>query len=72
MDEADSAQVYEEQTRERGILNAKQQHKEPALIINGKRMCVDCEEEINPKRVEAVNAIRCRHCQPFYEIRSSQ
>jgi len=72
MDEADSAQVYEEQTRERGIRNATQQHKEPALVINGKRMCVDCEEEINPKRVEAVNAIRCEHCQPYYEMRSKR
>ncbi len=72
MDEADNAQVYEEQTRERGISNARQQHKEPALIINGKRMCIDCEDEINPKHVEAVNAIRCQHCQPFYEKRSSR
>jgi len=67
MDEADHAQVYEEQARERGIQNARQQHNEPALIIKGKRMCVDCEEEINPKRVEAVNAIRCEECQPLYE-----
>jgi len=72
MDEADHAQIYEEQTRERGIHNARLQHKEPALIINGKRMCVDCEEEINPKRVESVNAIRCSECQPYYEMRSKR
>jgi len=72
MDEADSAQIYEEQARERGIRNATQQHNEAPLIINGKRVCIDCEEEINPKRVEAVNAIRCEECQPFHEMRSKR
>jgi len=72
MDEADRAQIYEEQARERGIRNATLQHDAPPLIIGGKRACVDCEEEINPKRVEAVNAIRCEVCQPFYEMRSNR
>lgn len=72
MDEADCAQVFEEQTRERGIRNAAQQLKETPLFINGKRACLDCEEEINPKHVEAVNAVRCELCQPFYEKRSNR
>ena len=72
MDDVDNAQIHEEQTRERGIHNAVQQLKEVPLIINGKRVCLDCENEINPKRVEAVNAVRCEFCQPYFEKRSQR
>lgn len=71
MDEADYAQVYEEQTRERALHNLQQKKQEAPLIFNGVRVCIDCEEEINTKRVKLLDAVRCQYCQSDHEKRSA-
>lgn len=72
MDEADRAQIYEEQTRERGVHQATLPPSEAPLYIHGIRVCLDCEEEIDQKRIEAVNAVRCQYCQSDHEKRSNR
>lgn len=46
---------------------AKMFHEEPRSV-NGKRVCLDCEEALSKKRLKAApEAVRCVDCQKLHE-----
>ncbi len=65
-DQFEQASKLEELARREAIKN-QQRNKENPLIIDGKRHCLDCEDEILPLRVKSVNAVRCIGCQVHHE-----
>ena len=67
-DQFDQASTLEQQDRELA-LQKQQQNKEQPLVINGVRCCLDCPTyvAILPKRIKAVNAVRCISCQVHHE-----
>jgi len=49
---------------------SRRQPSEKALIIDGVRCCLDCEEPILLRRLELeLNAVRCVECQTKRDIR---
>lgn len=68
MDQFDRAQQLEQLQRDQALTAARQQPKEQPLVMNGKRVCVDCEDEIKAARlIHIPNAIRCVSCQVDFE-----
>ena len=64
-DEIDAAQEREEFYKDMAIKKALQKiNDEDPLIINGRRCCLDCEQPIPKKRLNAIpDAKRCVYCQ---------
>ena len=68
MNEADHAQINKEAERAASIKRAIQPSIGKPLILNGVRVCIVCEEEIEQERLIAMpNAVRCLYCQSIYE-----
>lgn len=68
-DEVDRAQAHEEELRADAFTAraAKRFHEEPR-IVNGKRLCLDCDEPLSKKRLKAApEAARCVECQELRE-----
>ena len=60
----------EEQDRQAGVTRIINRKKEKPLLINGRRVCLDCENEISQQRIQALpDAVRCTICQEFFEKR---
>jgi len=70
-DPIDRANKIEEQQREQALKQQRSTQEKPC-IVDGLRVCLDCDERILPLRVESVNAVRCLECQTFEEIRIKQ
>ena len=72
MDECDVAAELQQQDREGALRVALREahRKESALIIDGERCCLDCDEPIEPERLSAnPDAVRCVFCQKKNERR---
>lgn len=68
MDDADRAQLREEQEREAAIQAAMLIQGGIVIERDGKRWCADCGDAISDARLEAVPyAMRCVHCQQLSE-----
>jgi len=67
-DENDKATMLETAERD-AIINAHvNRPKESPLIINGVRVCKDCEGEIPSARLKAVaDSVRCIGCQTIFD-----
>lgn len=68
-DAADRAQAIEEEDRADVLAAraAKMFHEEPR-VVNGQRLCLDCDEPLSKKRLKFVpEAVRCVDCQKFHE-----
>jgi DnaK suppressor protein len=66
MDECDIAAELQQMDREGALrVTLRAAHrKEKALIIDGERCCLDCEDPIEPERLSAnPDAVRCVGCQ---------
>ncbi len=66
MDDCDIAAELQQQDREGALRVALREahRKETALIIDGERCCLDCEDSIEPERLTAnPDAVRCVSCQ---------
>ncbi len=70
-DIADKAGELEEQQRSTAL------RAQSAVVVemprhdgDGKRVCLDCEERLSPKRLQAApRAVRCVECQDLHEKR---
>lgn len=71
MDEADRAQQYEETHRAMALTAVQGALTSgPPLIIDGVRVCHDCEETIPWARLRlGTHIVRCVECQERYERR---
>lgn len=68
MDDADIAQGIEAAEREHSLATHSNRPIETPLIINDQRLCIDCEEPIPSKRLQAApEAARCIFCQQLRE-----
>ena len=70
MDDVDRAQKLEQEHRRRSVENELASHieKDPSLVINGVRCCVDCGEPIPAERLAArPDAVRCIECKQAKE-----
>jgi phage/conjugal plasmid C-4 type zinc finger TraR family protein len=68
-DDADRAQVWEERERAAAIQAALQVTNIGALVVNGRRLCMGCGEELGAQRLMAVpGATRCVPCQSIKEL----
>lgn len=64
MDLGDRALEVEEADRKRALHQARSRPVEPGLYVDGRRVCLDCEEPIPAARLErAPAAVRCWRCQ---------
>lgn len=89
MDEADCGNQVAETYRQQALRNyfcgngittrreAQTQHPgDPAQLkrgSSGPRICIDCDDEIDPERVKAnPAAVRCIECQTKYERRAGR
>ena len=73
-DDADIAEEFEARHRAAALKAHRARMKKNAPIeVDGKRLCVDCGDEIPPGRVEAnPDVIRCIECQTDIEKRERQ
>lgn len=73
-DAADRAQVREEEEREEALRRVRQRNVSIAPIeVNGKRVCMDCLDPIDRKRLRAApEALRCVECQMLHERRNGR
>lgn len=70
MDDADRAKEIEILHRRAALEMAKRHPEPPQKITNGQVLCIDCDEPVQSKRLEAKpNAARCIECQCIYEKR---
>lgn len=72
MDDVDRAKMREMLAREAALLAQQVRAKptEPAKIINGKRICIDCDEPIPAARLAVhPSAVRCIECEEINEYR---
>lgn len=68
MDEADHAIAREQANIDRAIKAAQRNVAETPAPVTGPVYCEDCDNEIPPKRIEAVpSATRCVRCQASAE-----
>lgn len=73
-DAADRAQIREEQERDEALARAREQAHlaaaEQPFEIEGRRVCLDCFEPIERRRLKALpGAVRCLECQTLIERR---
>ena len=69
----DQAQNLEEQHRSKAIAAITNRTEPKAIDIDGHRYCIDCDAEINKKRIASIpNATRCIECQTLKEIKDKQ
>lgn len=67
-DEADIVAEFEQRDRDAALSRMQAVPQEPPdEDAEGNRYCLDCAEIIPPKRVEAVNAVRCVYCAQLRE-----
>lgn len=74
-DIADRAQVREEQNLNAALaLQAERAaRREQPLVIDGRRVCLDCFEPISKKRLKAnPQAVRCTECQEINDARDGR
>jgi phage/conjugal plasmid C-4 type zinc finger TraR family protein len=72
MDDADRAKDLEMEHRRRSVEHELASHieREPPLMINGVRCCVDCQEPIPAERLAArPDSVRCLVCKEIKEKR---
>jgi RNA polymerase-binding transcription factor DksA len=63
-DIADNAEKQEAMARELMLKRHRERPKEtPEFDEYGSRICLDCGGDIGEKRIKAVDAVRCIHCQ---------
>lgn len=68
MDEADHAQRYEQQERESAPHRIRIKSVPYPLVVEGKRLCLDCHGEIPAERLRiASDVVRCAPCQRLRE-----
>ncbi len=68
MDDADRAQCLEELQRETALAARAMATPEKARTQDGARVCLDCDEKIEPPRLAAnPQATRCTQCQQRHE-----
>lgn len=66
----EQAQALTEQITRAGIEQALQCHLEAPLELNGRRLCLNCDEELSLARLNAnPNAVRCVECQTDHDRR---
>lgn len=70
-DALDRAAKLEDEDRTRALATHNSK-KEPPLIINHVRCCLNCEIPVSLARIECVNAVRCIDCQTFFELKEKQ
>ncbi len=63
----DNACALEEFQRQQALKNHKKSHGQQPLIINGVRVCLDCEEPITARISILPTVVRCLPCQQDYE-----
>ncbi len=70
-DPNDSASLIEEQQRESALRAQSAVVVEmPRHDCEGERICIDCEERLSEKRLQAApRAVRCVECQDLHEKR---
>jgi len=69
-DDADRAQIFEEQHRARAIEVARARSMDSPITENGKRVCLDCWLPIPKRRlIASPQAVRCIGCQTIEEAR---
>jgi len=68
-DIVDRAQPYEEALlAEAHAMHAARMFHEEPRIVNGARLCLDCDEPLSKKRLKAApEAVRCVDCQKLRE-----
>lgn len=68
MDDADRAQGLEETFRDSALAARQRRPVETPHWVGGTRVCLECDEEIDPDRVTAnPQAVRCLDCQVLHE-----
>jgi DnaK suppressor protein len=70
-DAADHAQALAEVERSDALAAraARMFHEEPR-VVNGQRLCLDCDEPLSKKRLKFIpEAVRCVDCQNLLEQR---
>jgi len=69
-DDADRAQILEEQHRARSIAVARARSMDTPLMENGRRVCLECGDPIPKARLRASpGAVRCIGCQTIEEAK---
>lgn len=64
MDIVDIANARADEHLQRDLANHRNRPLETPLVLDGVRVCKDCEEPIEPERLRAVpTAVRCVDCQ---------
>lgn len=67
-DIADQAEHQEEMARNMVIKSHQNRKKEmPEFDNEGNRICTDCGDEIDERRIKAIDAVRCVCCQSTLE-----
>lgn len=65
---ADRAQPREEEFQARALAAVLNRPTETPRVIDGVRVCLDCEDSIESKRLKAnPQAVRCAECQQDHE-----
>lgn len=70
-DPIDRANEIAEQNRNQALKQQRINQEQPC-IVDGVRVCLDCDYPVSPKRIKAVNSVRCLECQTLEEIRTKQ
>jgi RNA polymerase-binding transcription factor DksA len=71
MDIADQAQQLEEIARDAALAAHAPLPAEMPRIVDGDRLCLDCNEVIDPLRLAANgDAVRCVDCQKDHDLRN--
>lgn len=64
----DEAQQYEQRDRERALAVMRIKPTEAPLVVEGKRLCLDCHDAIPAERLRiASDVVRCAPCQQLRE-----
>ena len=69
MDIGDRAQAREDELRDDALATAvRNRTHEAARVVDGVRVCLDCEDPISTERLKAnPQAVRCAGCQQWQE-----
>jgi phage/conjugal plasmid C-4 type zinc finger TraR family protein len=67
LDDIDRAQAIEEMQREQAIKANHKPSEAPEYDGSGNRICIECGTIIPPRRIDAINAVRCVDCQQALE-----
>lgn len=67
----DTAAALELHDRQAALDAHRNRHRDRPVERDGERICLDCDEPIDPRRVERFpEAARCIGCQEIYEVRT--